>query len=216
MPLPPFAVREAAAEAVHRAVCTVTGDDGLGHCDLYALAGYALLPAITGLGFMPQVGSFTALVDPPTGWFQICAEHGGMARGEYHCWLGLPGQAEGPLEQGVTRYSVGQLVDFGLRHVRAMVKRMPQIARVVHQDEAFIALELAPEYELIQYTRPDDYPPYLWVEGEPPNDLRYTPDLGAMRTFAAHHVKQPQLMNALREHVLREYAHLARERGIPL
>lgn len=129
--------------------------------------------------------------------------------------MGLPGPDTGQPEQGVTRYRIGQLVDFSLRHLRAMVARMPQIVRVAHQDEAFVGLELAPEHELIRHARPDQFLPFLWVEGDPPKDLMYTPDLGAMRAFAAHHVKQLRLMSTLRERVFREYALLARERRIP-
>ncbi|MDR3638627.1 MAG: hypothetical protein P4L84_32780 [Isosphaeraceae bacterium] len=215
MPVPPLEIREAAAEAVHRAVCVVTHDDGCGHCDLYTLAGYALLPAITELNYMPQVGNFAALVDPPTGWFQICAEQGGIARGEYHCWLGLPGPDTGRREQGVTLFGVGQLVDFSLRHLRQMVASVPQITRVVHQDENSVALELAPAHDLIRYTRPDDFAPYLWIEGEPPSDVVYTPDLGAMGEFVERNVRRPRLMTELRDRVLTEYARIARERGIP-
>ncbi len=183
MPLPPLHLRDTAAEAVHRAVCAITGDNGCGHCDLYTLAGYALLPAITELDFMPQVGNFSALVDPPNGWFHICAEDGGMARGEFDCWLGLKGEDTGRRDQGVILFGVGQLVDLGLRHLRQMVARMPQITRVAHQDESCAVLELARETDAIRYMRPDDLPSYLWVEGEPPNDLVYKPDLNAMREF---------------------------------
>jgi hypothetical protein len=214
MDLRPLALRDAAAEAVHRAVRTVAGDDGLGHCDLYALAGFALLPAITGLRFVPQVGSFAALVDPPDGWFQIFAENGGLDRREYHCWLGLPGPPTRCLAPGITRCGVCQIVDFSLRHVRAMVARMPQIARVAHQSDAFIAVELAPADDQVRFTRADDFPPYLWVEGEPPADLVYMPDLEAMRAFALT-VKPSRLLTDLGKHVHREYAVLARERSLP-
>lgn len=215
MSLPPLEVREAAAEAVHRTVCAVTGDDGCGHCDLYTLGGYALLPAITDLNYMPQVGNFAALVDPPNGWFQICAEHGGLERGEYHCWLGLPDGDTGRREEGVTLFAVGQLVDFSLRHVRQMVARMPQITRVAHQGEESLVLEPAQPHDRIRYTRRDDFPPYLWVEGEPPDDLVYTPDLSAMRAFVTRSTRQAPLLAGLRDRVLAEYARLAREREIP-
>jgi hypothetical protein len=215
MPLPSLVLRETAADAVHRAVCALTGDDGYGHCDLYALAGHALLPAITRLDYMPQVGSFAARVDPPDGWFQICAEEGGMARGEYHCWLGLPGADTGRRDRGVNVYSVGQIVDFGLRHVPAMVARMPQIRRVLHEQESFVVLELTPAPDVIRYTRDVDFPPYLWVEGEPPGDLVYIPDVGAMREFIALNQRRSPLLITLRRHVFEQYARLARDKGLP-
>ena len=215
MPLPPLEVREAAALAVHRAVCAVTSSDGYGHCDLYALAGYILLPAITGLDYIPQVGNFGALVDPPNAWFQICAEDGGIARGEYHCWVGLPGKDTGRRDRGVTLYTAGQLVDFGLRHLRAMVDRMPQIKRVVHEQEDLLVLELALSGDVIRYTRSDDFPPYLWAEGEPPSDLVYVPDLVAMRDFISFNATRPRLVADLRSHVLQQYAVLAVERKLP-
>ena len=55
--------------------------------------------------------------------------------------------------------------------------------------------------ESIRYTRPDDFPTYLWIEGEPPDGLVYTPDLGAMREFVERNVKRPRLMAKLRDRV---------------
>lgn len=213
MPLPPVEIRDAAAEACHRAVCSVTGDDGCGHCDLYALAGYALLPAITGQNWMPHVGNFSAVIDPPNGRFEICAEQGGLDRGEFHCWLGLPGRDTGQRENGVRLFEPGQLVDFSLRHLRAMCARMPQIQRVVEQNDERLVLELA--QDVIQHTRTDDFPPYLWVTGGPPDNLTYAPDLSAMQAFAARFARQGSLLRTLRDRTLREYAALARASGLP-
>src|SRR4051812_39458661 len=72
------------AEAVHRAVCEFSGNDGFGKCYLYTIAGYTLLvnhpPGRSR--FLPQAGSLYLTPDPddPSFRFALVAEGDGMGR----------------------------------------------------------------------------------------------------------------------------------------
>jgi hypothetical protein len=93
------------AEAVHRAVCESTGDDGFGHCPLYICAGSYLLSALAPeLGVcMCRSGSLLLSPNPrrPGSWVGLDIKNGGIARGAFHCWLSFPS---------------GLVVDFSARH----------------------------------------------------------------------------------------------------
>jgi hypothetical protein len=180
--LPEF--RAAVADAVHAAVVALTGDDGYGHCELYALAGTLLLRQLTGENYQPQVGSFLFRADPAgNAWFEINAAKGGLDRFEYHAWIGLPGplleRAAAPGEPH--HYGIGALIDLSTRHLRKMVERMPQVESAQTEGD-FVIMHLREPADRIRWTREDEPPQYLWVD-EIPNDFRYDVDQEATRGF---------------------------------
>lgn len=130
------AEQAAAADVVHRAVCTVTQGDGFGHCMLYAWAGAVLLTRITGRLHVPQGGGVSIrtgdvnaqgeafyVVMPGGGAFTTAAGElmaGGRDNGEFHAWTvqvpgGIPDGA-----RGIVPIPAGQLIiaDFAARHFR--------------------------------------------------------------------------------------------------
>ena len=110
--VPRHFVRAKIAQAVHRAVCDVTGTDGRGHCLYYAVAGGALAKKVLGRDYVVQAGSgLSLLADPPDGAITIDASDGGVDRGEFHVWLARPDPEP-------------ELVDFASRHFRHYVEDM--------------------------------------------------------------------------------------------
>lgn len=123
--------RAGIAEAIHEAVCLVGRDEGIGHCDGYAIAGAVVLSVLTRQDWRPQGGearfgtgqemdspegelcfawqpSATTPAVAPNGMVNI----GGLANGELHAWAA---RAEGG--------RVAEVADFGARHV-------PRLARM--------------------------------------------------------------------------------------
>jgi hypothetical protein len=79
-------IRALIAEAVHTAVCDFSQSDGFRLCQLYTVAGYALLSRIDGRQWAMQAGSAWMLADPPDGWWQYDATTPyALERGEFHC-----------------------------------------------------------------------------------------------------------------------------------
>jgi hypothetical protein len=87
---------ERIAEAVHAAVCAVTGGSGLGRCAHYAVAGSVLATVVTGRQYIPQAGSLYLAHDPadPTLCTAMVCEDG-IESNEFHCWC------VGPVEEGL-------------------------------------------------------------------------------------------------------------------
>lgn len=154
--IPRHFVRSRMAEAVHRAVCDVTGTDGSGHCLLYAVAGAVLAKEVLGRDYFVQAGSLSLLADPPDGAIMIDASGGGVERGEYHCWLAHPDPER-------------ELVDFASRHFKHYVEDMLTIEQA-HGP----LLILADEQNRITWNRPDPEP-YIWTDGRQTAYARYVP-----------------------------------------
>jgi hypothetical protein len=139
--LPSLRLREEITEAVHTAVCTVTGSDGMGHCLAYAATGMSLLRLLHSDEWIVQAGSAYILADPPDGYFCFEAFHSGsLALGEFHCWL-----ARGT----VTGQAPTTLVDFTARHYARMI------------DEFSIHAST----ERFRWTHGEPPPMALWVDG---------------------------------------------------
>jgi len=117
-----LAVKERMAEAVHAAVCAVTGGSGPGRCAHYAVAGAVLATVVTGKQYIPQAGSLYLSADPadPTLYTAMVAEDG-IESGEFHCWC------VGPVEEGRKSGPVTpdqEFVDFSARHFKALVEKL--------------------------------------------------------------------------------------------
>ena len=122
------------AEAVHEAVCQVTGSDGFGHCPLYAWAGAVVASVVTGGDYDLHAGAVTVWtgdvnangelalrIDPPGAEFDhplLGTMPGGMANGELHAWFSP--RPTGLVPGVVTEIRKADLVvaDFGMRHLR--------------------------------------------------------------------------------------------------
>jgi hypothetical protein len=118
-------VKERMAEAVHAAVCAVTGGTGLGCCAHYAAAGSVLATAVTGKPYVPLAGSLHLYADPadPTSCTALVAEDGGIGRGEFHAWCVGPV----PVEEGGESLLVTpdlELIDFSARHFKTLVETL--------------------------------------------------------------------------------------------
>ena len=166
--MPPISDRERAilTEAVHRAVCEITGTDGYAKCLLYAVAGYALL---ADRGFAIQAGTVAIVADPDNpagpGTTLIEAAEGGWNRGEYHCWLARPTD---PVE----------MVDFSSRHFRRHTEEASEAAKA--GTPAPVALSITGLAE----ARADSIE---WLRGEPPDSLWVTAGKAVGRPLAHYH-----------------------------
>lgn len=118
-----LATRARIAETVHQAVCAVTGDDGRGHCALYAYTGAVVAGVITGHDYMVQAGEL--LVD--TGdvnedgrlYFQYSPEQSGYSGYEFHAWFTRhPGGKSGSVTGHGRNH---EFVDLSMRHYRQTV-----------------------------------------------------------------------------------------------
>lgn len=128
----PATSRARIAEAVHRAVCEVTGTDGYGHCALYAQAGAMTAHFITGevhdlqagglavfTGDMNHDGELTLYVDPEGSQYNGTA--GGRDNGEFHAWFGpRPAGATPGTVMEVSRNGL-VVADFAMRHFKRHV-----------------------------------------------------------------------------------------------
>lgn len=201
--------KDVVALAVHRAVIDYTEDDGVRHCDLYALAGMFLLREVTGLPYQIQLGSLMYLADPVGhGWFEINARDGGMERLEFHAWIGLAGSV---VKQGQGSQSneceISELIDFSTRHVKTMVHCMQCVTSAIKIGNRIFA-SIDPDAERVKYTRADDPPAYLWTDGELPDEFRYAPDHGCIVSYYDMLKQRPYVAMELKKLVLFHYGYL--------
>ena len=165
--------KDAIADAVHQAVSLVFGDDGIGHCDGYAISGSIVLSRITGQDWIMQAGEARFgtgnEVDSPEG--EICysfvpsetspaqtlggrtATVGGLANGEFHAWC-VRGKSNG---------QVAEVADFSARHVPVLADR--------------VGIGWARERMAYAWGTHDD----LWRDR-----FMYTPDLQTIETIMRH------------------------------
>lgn len=117
------------AEAVHQAVCQVTGSDGFGHCALYASVGAAVMSAATGAEYVVNAGRLevgTGARDPEDGdaetYLGMDPALSGYSGREFHAWIlrRPPGMAVGTVFQADPG-SV-EVADLSMRHYRAMAE----------------------------------------------------------------------------------------------
>lgn len=115
------------AQAVHEAVCEVTGTDGYGHCVMYAQAGALTASVLTGRDYVLQAGAAVVFTGDVNGYGELAlhvdpagsewnGQRGGRENNELHCWLTrrpaeVPGSAV-PATPG------DEVADFSLRHWR--------------------------------------------------------------------------------------------------
>jgi hypothetical protein len=105
------------AQAVHQAVCTHTGTDGLRCCRFYAVTGLLLLRYLGHERAVPQSGMLGLQPDPAdTRWLAMDPAKGLI--GEPHCWVALP-DGEPDLHPG---HANVQLIDFAARHYARYVE----------------------------------------------------------------------------------------------
>ena len=156
--------RQAASNAVHRAVCEYLQDDGARRCLEYAVAGALACHWITGERYIPQVGSADIVIDPGppivSAWINAETMGGtnGLERGEYHCWIVKPGERTG---EGVFP---AEFVDFSSRHYKAL----GQLDRLVGcmTIDGMMAMTIKPPDP-----KPwvgEDPPEYIWHVGKNP------------------------------------------------
>lgn len=117
------------AEAVHEAVCHVTGSDGFGHCALYARAGAVVASVITGTEYVVNAGRLEAGTGTPDpedastelylGMDPALSGHSGR---EFHAWFirRPPGTAQGVLLTADP--DTVEVADLAVRHYRAMAE----------------------------------------------------------------------------------------------
>jgi len=127
----PGGVRKARfAEAVHQAVCEVTGSDGFGHCALYARAGAVAAAMVTGRDdYVVNAGRLTAGTgarDPDDGDTELCLGMdpalSGYSGREFHAWI-LRRPAAAP--SGVLLQAdpdTVEVADLSMRHYKAMAE----------------------------------------------------------------------------------------------
>ena len=116
------------AEAVHAAVCEVTGSDGFGHCALYARVGAAVASVVTGEEYVVNAGRMqagTGTPDPQDGaelYLGMDPALSGYSGREFHAWIlrRPPGAATGALLQADPD-SI-EVADLSMRHYRAMAE----------------------------------------------------------------------------------------------
>ena len=111
--------RARTAEAVHQAVCDVTGGDGYGMCHLYARAGALVASVATGRPYMWQAGELLVGTGDANEDGELHFQYKPAASGynglEFHCWI-----TERPAGEPGTVMTGGpevEYADFALRHV---------------------------------------------------------------------------------------------------
>ena len=106
--------RNRVADAVHRAVCKITGSDGFGKCHLCSLAGVGLLSRLTSRYYVLQARSFLISVGSSDRWVGIDKSPSdslvGLSDGDYHCWIatlraGEPHKKHGEMEPVRLRFN---------------------------------------------------------------------------------------------------------------
>jgi hypothetical protein len=118
-------LKDRIAEAVHAAVCEVTGGTGLGRCAHYAVAGSILATVVTGKRYIPQAGSLYLSHDPAD--LTLCTAmvcEDGIKSNEFHCWC--VGPVEEGLKSGPVTPDLG-FVDFSARHFKALVENVGMV-----------------------------------------------------------------------------------------
>jgi hypothetical protein len=199
--LPPL---DRAAEAVHRAVCELTGTDGVGHCAYYTVAGLALLQGL-GVnspdreGLRPQCGALSLLPDPDRrdrAFTMHCDGAAGLARGEFHSWV------------AVLSVRPPMLIDFSARHYRRLVERVVPIERVLSQGEDHALLVLADRDEIPAWRR-DDPPSFIAIpEGSSHPWVHLRVDPAATTAFSAHWATHHDTYRPLYRTALEHYRRL--------
>jgi hypothetical protein len=116
------------AEAVHQAVCEVTGTDGLGQCIAYAWSGAAIAEMLTGRTHYMQAGScFVYCADADDDgapyWLGLGPGDGytSAGAGDLHAWFIEMPAGGGPAAPGERRqvaHGELTLADLTLRHFR--------------------------------------------------------------------------------------------------
>jgi hypothetical protein len=172
-------VKERMAEAVHAAVCAVTGGIGLGRCAHYAVAGAVLATVFTGKQYIPQAGSLYLSADPadPTLYTAMVAEDG-IESGEFHCWC------VGPVEEGRKSGPVTpdlEIVDFSARHFKALVEELGVVEERQRLPGGGFLTVFAPATS--RWRRPDP-PNYIWWnQAGLPEWVKYQADQAATETL---------------------------------
>lgn len=182
------------AEAVHDAVCAFSHSDGFGACQLYAVAGYALLSKIDGPQWIMQAGSAWMLADPPDGWWLYDAgSPDAWERGEFHCWLAKQGATpEGP---------PAAFVDFTSRHLRRTVEQMATVGDLGSG-------------ERIPWTHTTEPPPFIWTEGEQSPWVHWQPDPDACRALWTFTLAQGAQYRPLTRLLADRYSTLRRQHNL--
>jgi hypothetical protein len=133
--------RVAIADAVHEAVCLISGSDGYGHCIFYAQVGAVVASAVTGRKFSMQAGQlwiglgdvdgtgqelFLAAI-PDGGEYHHegigATVSGGLEVGEFHAWFAR--EPDGVSPEPGTAVTVSphdyECADLSLRHHQRFV-----------------------------------------------------------------------------------------------
>jgi hypothetical protein len=173
--------RALVAEAVHRAVCEVTGTDGHGCCADYALVGAALAQHALGHTYAPFAGTLRLQHDrdDPLAWVAFDATGGGLHAGEFHCWFVR-------VPEGMTTgtFEPLEVVDLASRHYASLVERSLKIqAREGDPGRGTVVLVLDPQAG--DRWRREPPPDYLWVDGyRPPEWVHLVQDGEATRALS--------------------------------
>ena len=167
------------AEAVHAAVCAVTGGNGLGRCAHHAVAGSVLATVVTGKRYIPQAGSLYLSHDPadPTLCTAMVCEDG-IESNEFHCWC------VGPVEEGHKSGPVTpdhEFVDLSARHFKALVEDLGMMKDRQRLPGGGFLTAFAPSAS--RWRRPDP-PKYIWSnQAGLPEWVQYKADEAATETL---------------------------------
>jgi hypothetical protein len=174
-----MAIKGRIAEAVHTAVCAVTGGSGLGRCAHYAVAGSVLATVVTGKRYIPLAGSLYLWHDPadPTLCTAMVCEDG-IESSEFHCWC------VGPVEEGRKAGTVTadhELVDLSARHFKELVETIGMVEGRVRLPDGGFLTACTPSAS--RWQRPDP-PKYIWSnQAGLPEWVKYKADEAATETL---------------------------------
>jgi hypothetical protein len=169
------------AEAVHRAVCEVTGTNGCAQCLYYALGGALLLNKVTNRLFIPQIGGLLLLTSPPDRWHGVDMSSKGdpmqsFRDSAFHCWIS---EASGKrINLGNQPQKCRAMIDLSSRHYPALLKRI---------------------FPDLEWNR-EPPPRYFWSDGDKlPDWIRIWPEAEPMSILYDPFVVSPAIRQALLE-----------------
>ena len=182
-------IRAMIAEVVHDAVCDFSQSDGFALCQLYTVAGYALLSRIDGPQWVMQAGSAWLLADPPDGWWHYDATTPyALERGEFHCWLAKAGATKGG--------PPAEFVDFSARHFHRIVDEMVANGAINGGGTRPWTLTTEP-------------PPFIWTEGTQSAWVRWDPHPDMCRALWTTVLERMEQYGPLMRLVFERYRALA-------
>jgi hypothetical protein len=155
--------RQRIAEVVHEAICQCTGEDGMGCCAHYAMAGAALISQLTRKQYIAQCGLLLLCCDGDKA-VKIDAKLGGLRSGEFHSWIVGPTNSvpEGKQAMPAEMY----IIDFTARHYKRYVEELGMVVEAEKDAVVVRASWKIAEPPLYIWAMYKDLPSWLRVSGE--------------------------------------------------